>query len=142
MNKRTGVLVGILAVLATVWVWFFALPGGAELQTVVVQRPGRPVMFRFDRSLMFDDIRLIKIEPGPPGQENETWDNVVWHLVADDDEEREPVDLITYGRWMRGMDPAEGTNRRGERLERGYMYRLEAKTADGDAITVPFTAEG
>ena len=141
MNKRMGMLLGVLGVLALVWLWFFVLPNGGGLQARVMQRAGQPVRFLFSRDLSFEEIRVVVVEPGPAGAEDQTWERVIWHLVPDPNhDEARPTDVVTYSRWVHSLVPAEGFGRRGERLEPGRQYRFVGRTVSGEEVAVPFSA--
>lgn len=146
MKTRTAKMLVLLGVLAVAYVWMVLWPDRAELQMVVVQRPPEPPSFVFSRETVLRDVQLVTDEPvsmdDPTG---DTFERVIWHMVPrnnDSDDEAQgsrPRKHVTYGRRIRGMEPAEGFRGRGEPLKSKVTYRFIADTTDGVA-RAEFTA--
>lgn len=142
MNRRTVVLLVLLGTLAMAYGWFVLWPDGGNIRVVIVQRPSDPPRFAFNRELVVEEVRMVteeRVSPNDPS--SDTYERLVWHMVPradddgeDDDREARPQKMVTYGRGIRGLEPAEGFRRRGEPLKPGATYRLIAETSDGTAV--------
>lgn len=138
MNRRAIVLLSFAGVLAVVYVWFFLLPDRGELKMAIVERPGRPLTFAFNRAQEFHELKLAKVETPVGG---EPYEQVIWHLVRNEDEDandnnndrddNRATKHVTYGRRVRGMRSVEGLRPRGEPLQQGVTYRFSAITNEG-----------
>lgn len=141
MNKRLVTLLSFMGCLGVVYVWFFLIPSGGELQAVTLDRPPRPVTFVFNRDEVLQEVKVTFFDPGPAGTEGQGFERVVWHLVASG-EEQGAREQVIYGRGIKGMKPAEGMPAKVERLQPGGKYRLDVQTQDGDNVQIEFSPKG
>lgn len=135
MNRRVVMLIGILAVLAAGYGWFVLRPAAVPIEALVVQPPGAPPSFAFDRDLTLAEVRVDLVDG-----ENVGSAPPAWHLIGDPSAEDppEPRRTLTYGRRVRGLTTA-ATSGKATPLEVGQAYRLSG-SADEGTFALDFVA--
>lgn len=128
-NSRVWKFVGVLTVLALVYVVFFTdlifpprLAIEAEqLHVMAGERPNSiPLpIFAIDHRCRLSEVRVVRLTD--TGDDQET----VWHVVGAT--RSAPVSTFVYGASIDGMRPAEAGTRR-TRLEFGARYRVEVRS--------------
>jgi len=133
----------VFVVLFGVWLYFFSglFHAGPTLEVIAgLQAPRRGDVFRvtlaFNQDILPEEVFVYRpddydVEATTADQAQRMGITPVWHLVKDEEYDpaehrgREPraVRSIRYGRWIRGLKPAEGMSRRAQRLEPGVTYR-------------------
>ena len=133
-NARAAKLIGVVAVMAVIWVWFFSgLRDHHEMIVFHRQDNSRNLLvFNMDRDYMLKRIELCPID-----EDGETLDPL-WRLKPgmpeNADPEREklvPIDTFRYPQRIRGM--VKDTEGRPPKLKIGVPYRLTIIAKGGRA---------
>jgi len=122
MNKKKFALIGLVLVLAVVYVvyftdWFRAKP-------IIISHTSRPMGRNGRVMLLFSlggeySITTIEVVPLAEWQTNR-FAQPVWHVQGDG---TDPINHFAYGQNLDGLDPAvEGTHP--QRLQPGVKYRI------------------
>ncbi len=131
MNKRTIILVAILAIVGGSYAyWFTDWFEASTIQILAQVRPSRgtpqgapgyvatyPVSFAFDRKLRLTELKVVSVDE----EATNKYPHAVWHMISDSNSI--PIKAIVYGQWIRGMKP-KTPHARPDPLDPDVRYRL------------------